>query len=294
VIPTFVIFLREGIEASMIVAILLAYLDRIGQRKHFRDVFAGVAAAMVLILAGGIAAYFLISRYSGSRVQTIFETITYLLAAVALTYMTFWMQRHSRTMSKDLEARSDAALAHHSRWGLGILSFTTVGREGVETMVFTLAIIFASTSKGASVHPSRWLLVGAIAGLAVALVIAFLIYRAGAKINLKRFFQVLGILLMIFAAGLVADSVENLQNLGWLPGGSHHLWSTEHVLSESSAFGDVLHSLLGYASNPTVLQGIVWVLYLAITMTAYVVVAKGSSSSSARTTKQVLEGASTN
>jgi len=294
VIPTFVIFLREGIEASMIVAILLAYLDRIGQRKHFRDVFAGVAAAMVLILAGGIAAYFLISRYSGSRVQTIFETITYLLAAVALTYMTFWMQRHSRTMSKDLEARSDAALAHHSRWGLGILSFTTVGREGVETMVFTLAIIFASTSKGASAHPSRWLLVGAIAGLAVALVIAFLIYRAGAKINLKRFFQVLGIVLMIFAAGLVADSVENLQNLGWLPGGSQHLWSTEHVLSESSAFGDVLHSLLGYASNPTVLQGIVWVLYLAITMTAYVVVAKRSSSSSARTTKQVLEGASTN
>jgi high-affinity iron transporter len=294
VIPTFVIFLREGIEASMIVAILLAYLDRIGQRKHFRDVFAGVAAALVLIVAGGVAAYFLISQYSGSRVQTIFETITFLLAAAALTYMTFWMQRHSRTMSKDLEARSDAALESHSRWGLGILSFTTVGREGVETMVFTLAIIFASTTKGTSSHPSRWLLVGALAGLAVALVIAFLIYRAGAKINLKRFFQVLGILLMVFAAGLVADSVENLQKLGWLPGGSQHLWSTEHVLSESSAFGDVLHSLLGYASNPTVLQGIVWVLYLAITMTAYFVVAKRSSTPSVRAKAKVLEGAATN
>src|SRR6202035_5198289 len=97
-IPTFVIFLREGIEASMIVAILLAYLDRIGQRRHFRDVFAGVAAAFVLITAGGIAPYLLIHRYSGSRTQQIFETVTYVLAAMVLTYMTFWMQRHARTM----------------------------------------------------------------------------------------------------------------------------------------------------------------------------------------------------
>jgi len=105
-IPTFVIFLREGVEASMIVAILLAYLDRIDQRRHFRDVFIGVGAALVLVLGGGIAAYLIIRQYDGSTVQTVFETITFLVAACVLTYMTFWMQAHSRTMTADLQRRS--------------------------------------------------------------------------------------------------------------------------------------------------------------------------------------------
>src|ERR1700752_3626059 len=98
-IATFVIFLREGIEASMIVAILLAYLDSIGQRRHFGQGRAGVAAALVLAGVGGVVAYETIKSYDGSRVQTIFETATYVVAAIVLTYMTFWMRRHSRTIS---------------------------------------------------------------------------------------------------------------------------------------------------------------------------------------------------
>ena len=133
-IPTFVIFLREGIEASMIVAILLAYLDRSGQRRHFRDIYWGVAAAMVLVVAGGVAAYLLIHSYDGSRVQTIFETVTYLIAATALTYMTFWMQSHAMTLSRDLERRSEIALSKGSRTGIAALAFTAVGREGLETI----------------------------------------------------------------------------------------------------------------------------------------------------------------
>jgi high-affinity iron transporter len=143
VIPTFVIFLREGVEASMIVAILLAYLDRINQRRHFKDVFIGVGAALLLVLGGGIAAYLIIKQYDGSTVQTVFETVTFLVAACVLTYMTFWMQAHSRTMSADLQRRSDEALDGRARWGLGLLAFQAVGREGLETMVFTLAIVFA-------------------------------------------------------------------------------------------------------------------------------------------------------
>jgi high-affinity iron transporter len=117
VIPTFVIFLREGIEASMIVAILLAYLERIGQRRHFRDVFGGVVAALVVSLGGGIAAFFLIRHYEGSNVQTYFETATYLLAAVILTYMTFWMQLHAKVLAKELADRSDLALSKGKRGG---------------------------------------------------------------------------------------------------------------------------------------------------------------------------------
>ena len=269
-IPTFVIFFREGIEASMIVAILLSYLKRIGQRRHFRDVFLGVGAALVLVLAGGIAAYEFIDQYNGSNVQIYFETATYLVAAGALTYMTFWMQRHARSLAKDLERQSDLALSGGARAGLGLLAFQAVGREGLETMVFTLAIIFASTKQaGAPLH-GNFLLLGAGLGLALALGVAFATYRMGAKLNLRRFFQVLGVVLMVFAAGLLADAVENMQRLGWLPFGRHVLWNSSHVVSEGSSIGDVLHSLLGYADRPTVLQALVWVAYVAVSTTAFV------------------------
>jgi high-affinity iron transporter len=269
-IPTFVIFLREGVEASMIVAILLAYLDRIGQRKHFRDVFLGVGLALVLVLAGGITAYELIATYDGSRVQTIFETCTYMVAVAALTYMTFWMKQHARGISTELQRRSDLALSSGSRWGLGILSFQAVGREGLETMVFTLAIVFASERQAATPVHGRWLFVGALLGLATALVIAFFIYKLGHRLNIGRFFLVLGVVLMVFAAGLLADAVENLQLLGWLPVWQHVLWNTSRTLSEGSSMGDVLHSLFGYADEPTALQLVAWVGYLVVAATLFV------------------------
>lgn len=269
-IPTFVIFFREGIEASMIVAVLLSYLNRIGQRRYFKDIFLGVSVALVLVLGGGIAAFLLIDQYDGSNVQTYFETATYLIAAGALTYMTFWMQSHARNMTKELERRSDQALSGGTRAGLGILAFQAVGREGVETMVFTLAIVFASTKQAATPVHGDFLLFGAALGLLIALCTAFAIYRLGARLNLRRFFQILGILLMIFAAGLLVDAVENLQQLGWLPFGQTALWNTSGWVSEGSNIGDVLHSLLGYAERPTVLQAVVWASYVAASIFAFI------------------------
>jgi high-affinity iron transporter len=260
-LATLVIFLREGVEASMIVAILLAYLNRIGRREYFRDVFIGVGAALILATAGGVAAYETIRSYAGSRVQTIFETVTFLVAASVLTYMTFWMRAHARSLSKELRARADAALDGRARWGLGLLAFQAVGREGLETVVFTLAIIFSTSTAGA--------LTGAAIGLAGALGIAFVIYRLGHRLNLARFFTVIGILLMVFAAGLLADSVENLQQLGWLPVLDSPMWHSARLLSENSAFGDVLHSFFGYSDAPTPLQLLIYVAYLAIAAAAY-------------------------
>jgi high-affinity iron transporter len=269
-IPTFVIFLREGIEASMIVAILLAYLDQIGQRRHFRDVLFGVAAAMVLVIGGGIAAYLVIREYDGSTVQTIFETFTFLVAATVLTYMTFWMQSHSRTMSADLRRRSEEALNGKARFGLGLLAFQAVGREGLETMVFTLAIVFASTAQSGTAAHGQGLLLGAVLGLTLAMVIAYVIYKLGRRLNLGLFFRVIGVVLMVFAAGLLADAVEDLQQLGWLPILEHSVWNTSTFLSEGSSLGDVFHSLLGYADRPTVLQLIVWVTYVSVSVTLFI------------------------
>jgi high-affinity iron transporter len=261
VLAALVIFLREGVEASMIIAILLAYLNRIGRRDHFRDVFAGVAAALLVATAGGVLAYETIRRYDGSRVQTIFETATYLLAVAVLTYMTFWMRRHARSISTELRARTDAALDSRARWGLALLAFQAVGREGLETVIFTLAIVFSASAAGA--------LSGALIGLAGSLGIAFMIYKAGHKINLGRFFTIIGVLLMVFAAGLLADSIENLQQLGWLPVLNTPMWHSASLLSEGSAVGDVLHSFFGYSDAPTPLQLLAYVLYLAVAVAIY-------------------------
>jgi high-affinity iron transporter len=255
-IATFVIFLREGIEASMIVAILLAYLDRAGQQKYRRDVLLGVGAALLLVLVGGVAAYVTIKDYVGSQAQLIFETVTYLLAAVVLTYMTFWMRNHAPTLSSELRARSQAAIDGRARWGLGLLAFQAVGREGLETMVFTLAIVFASSAHG--------VIAGGIAGLAVSLMIAYGLYHLGMKLDLAVFFRTVGALLMVFAAGILADAVENLQELNWLPFLTHPVWSTAHLLSEDSTLGDILHTFLGYADSPSALQVLVYCAYVII------------------------------
>lgn len=261
-IATGVIFLREGVEASMIIAILLAYLNRTGQRQHFRDVYLGVGAALLLAGGGGLAAYLTIRTYTGSRVQTIFETCTYLLAAVILTYMTFWMRSHARGIKNELQERVGAAVTRKARAGLALVGFQAVGREGVETVVFTLAIAFSTSQRGS-------MLTGALVGLAVALVIAFVMYRLGHRINLHRFFQIVGALLMIFAAGLLADAVQNMQELGWLPSFGQPLWHSGAILSESSALGDVAHSFLGYAQSPSILQVSIYVAYLAAVLAVF-------------------------
>jgi len=270
VLATLVIFLREGVEASMIVAILLAYLNRLGKREHFRDVFLGVGAALLVATAAGAIVYTTVRSYDGTRGQTIFETFTYLLAAAVLTYMTFWMRNHARSLSKELRARAEAALDGKARWGLGLLAFQAVGREGLETVVFTLAILFSTSPVGA--------VSGAALGLAGSLVIAFVIYRLGHKLNLGRFFTVIGVLLMVFAAGLLADAIENLQQLGWLPVLDLPMWHSGRLLSESSAFGDVLHSFFGYSDAPTPLQLLVYLAYLAIVIAAYLGLQSGSRS----------------
>lgn len=254
-VPVLVIFLREGVEASIIVAILLAYLNRMGLRRHFRDVFLGVAAALVLAGGGGIAAYLTIRTYDGSSVQTVFETITYLVAAAVLTYMTFWMQSHSRGLSGELQAKAQTAVSGGARMGLALLAFQAVGREGLETVVFTLAIAFSTSGQAT--------LIGAAIGLVIALAIAFAVYRLGHRLNLGRFFAIVGALLMLFAAGLLADAVQNMQELGWIRFGTQPLWNTSGLLSEDGTLGDIAHTFFGYADQPTVLQVAVYLVYFA-------------------------------
>src|SRR5256886_5029609 len=258
-IAAFVLFLREGLEASLIVSILFAALRQLGQVHQARAVWTGVILAVLASLLGGIALYVTIHEYIGSTFQTIFETITYLLAVVLLTTMTFWMQKHSRSMKKDITAKASIA---GSGLGLGLLAFTTVGRESLETAIFTLAFAFKTNG--------MLLLIGALLGLLVSLGLCVLVYRLGYKLDFRLFFRVMGILFLIFAAGLLGDAVQNIQQLGWITFGTTPLWNTAHFLSENSTLGDILHTFLGYAEAPTILQGLLYAMYLLVVGTIFI------------------------
>lgn len=253
VLATFVLFLREGLEASLVVSILFAVLRQLGQMRQARAVWIGVGLALVGSLLGGAAIYATVRAYDGTTFQTVFETVTYLLAVGLLTAMTFWMQRHSRSLKKELMARASTAT---SGFALGVLAFSTVGREGLETAVFTVAFAFQS---------SGWaMLLGGVLGIAAALGLCVLIYRLGYRLDYRLFFRVMGVILLVFAAGLLGDAIQNMQELGWLQIGMAHLWNTGHWLSEDSTVGDILHTFLGYAEAPTVLQTLLYLAYLGI------------------------------
>ena len=252
-LATFVLFLREGLEASLIVSMLLAALRQLGQMEKARAVWVGVGLAVLASLLGGIALFVTIRDYAGSTFQTVFETITYLIAVVLLTTMTFWMQKHSRSMKREITAKASVA---GTGLALGLLAFSTVGREGLETAIFTLAFAFQTNG--------LYLLLGAALGLLVAIVLCFFIYRLGYRLDFRVFFRVMGILLLIFAAGLLGDAIQNMQELGWITFATTPIWNTAHILSEESALGDILHTFVGYAEAPTMLQAIFFAAYLLV------------------------------
>jgi len=252
-IATFVLFLREGLEACLIISILFAALRQLGQMGKARAVWAGVGLAALGSLLGGLALYVFVHEYANTTLQTIFETMTYLVAVLLLTTMTFWMHRHSRSLKKEITAKATSA---GSGLALGLLAFITVGREGLESAFFTLAFAFQTNAV--------LLLAGALLGMLSAVGLCVLIYRLGYRLDYRLFFRVMGILLLFFAAGLLSDAVQNMQELGWLTIGTAPLWNTAHILSEESVIGDLLHGIIGYAQAPTVLQGIFYTMYLLV------------------------------
>ena len=261
-VGSLLIFAREGIEGTLICSILLTYLASAGRRDLFRFVFLGAGSAVVLAVAAGIVLW-VVSRdaFINSTAQAWFETGVFAVAVGVLTYMTFWMRRHSRTMGRELREKVSGVVSGGSGIAIALIAFVTVGREAIETVIFLLAIAYQSS-------PLQ-LVIGAVIGLAIALSVSFAMYRVGLRINLRRFFAVVGSLLMVVAAGLLADAVQNLQGLGVLPGGSLTLWNVSRALPDDTGIGDVLHGLVGYSASPTVLQAILWAGFLVVGLTLF-------------------------
>jgi high-affinity iron transporter len=248
------ITLREGLEAALIVGIVLGVLRQMGREERSRPVWAGVLAAVAVSFVAGLALNALGVAFEG-RGEEIFEGVAMLLAAGVLTWMIFWMQRQGRQIQADLEVDVRRAATGESTWALFSLAFVAVVREGIETVLFLTAAAFTATAGQT--------LVGGAVGLIVAIGIGWLIFVAGKELNVRAFFRVTGLLLMLFAAGLVAHGVHELQEARLLPTIVEHVWDVNPILSEDSTVGLFLKALFGYNGNPSLIEVLSYVAYYA-------------------------------
>jgi high-affinity iron transporter len=263
VIPTLVIGLREGVEASLIVGIIAAFLGRAGRRDALRQVWLGVSAAVGLALAVGIGLV-LLSRELPQRGQEGLETVIGAFALAMVTFMIFWMARHSRGLKKELEGVAADALAQGSARALVVMAFLAVLREGFETAVFLVAVIQNSTSTSAASGA-----VGAVVGLLIAVGIGFGIYRGGVRINYRRFFRLTGLVLILVAAGLATGVVHTAHEAGWFNAGQAEAFDLTWLVRPGTVLAALVTGVLGIQPRPTVAEVAAWLLY-AVPMLAFV------------------------
>ena len=248
---------REGLEAALIVGILIGYLVKIGQGHRARMAWAGVGTAVALsaLLAFGISA---VGAELQGRAEQIFEGVTMFLAVGVLTWMIFWMRFQARFLKVSLEKEVQTAATSGQTLALFSVAFVAVFREGVETALFLSASAFAADGGGT--------LIGALLGLAIAVALGWLIYASTVRLNVRLFFNVTSVLLLFFAAGLLAYGVHEFQEASLLPMTVEHVWNINHILDEKSALGEIMKALFGYNGNPSLLEVISYAAYWVVAL----------------------------
>lgn len=274
-IGTLMIGLREGLEAALVVSVLLAYAKRLGRPDAVVKIWAGVAAAIMLSLA--IGAILTFGAYGLSfRAQELIGGSLSIVAVAMVTWMVFWMLRAAKGLSGELRGKLDRALLGGG-WGVAAIGFVSVGREGIETALFIWA-----TTRASSISPLLGFL-SAVSGIILAVALGWALFRGMLRIDLTRFFRWSGVLLIVFAAGVLAYGVHDLQEAGFLPGpftpvpdgaGPLAAWYGDaawafripHVIAPDSAIGAILKGVFGFSPEMTRLEVIVWFAYLVPTL----------------------------
>jgi high-affinity iron transporter len=245
--------LREGIEAALIIGIVLAALKKINRADLRSWVWSGVLAAALLSLAISFFLDRLGLSFQG-KVEQIFEGLAMLSAAALLTWMILWMQRHSASLKTELEAQTAQAASGRDKTAIFSLIFFAVFREGLELSLFLLAAQLVSSCYDTTL--------GTLLGLALAVVIGWIFFSLSSRLSLQRFFQATNILLILFAAGLVGLAVHELNEAGWIPELIDHVWNLSSILSEESTLGGIFKALFGYQSSPSLAAIIGYLIYL--------------------------------
>ncbi|HYF12146.1 MAG TPA: iron uptake transporter permease EfeU [Actinomycetota bacterium] len=255
----FIIALREGIEAALIVSILLAYLKQLQRTDRSKLVWWGTGLALAVSIAAGTLIFVIGGEFEGTAEQ-VFEGLVTLSAVVVLTWMIFWMRRQGARIKSELQEKVDTALVAGG-FALAALAFFAVLREGIETALFIFAAAEGTAVEAGGIGAQ---LIGAALGLGLATVLGVLLYRGGIRLNLRTFFRVTGAVLIVIAAGLFAYSIHELQEAGWFPVLESHAFDLSASLPDDSGVGAVLRGLVGYNADPTVLEVVSWLAYLVV------------------------------
>ncbi|AKB85225.1 FTR1 family protein [Methanococcoides methylutens] len=245
---SFMITFREGLEAFLIVGIILAYLVQTRRTELNKYVYGATGLAIVGSLAAAVVFNLLSIQFEG-RNEELFEGIVMLVAAVILTSMIIWMARESNNISTTIQEQVEGKKAY----GLFGLAFLSVFREGIETVLF-LGAAAMNTETNAVLY-------GGIAGLSVSVVVAYLVFKYSSHTSMNNFFKVTSIFLILFAAGLAAHGVHELQEAGVVPIVVEHVWDINHIIDEKGTFGSVMKSLFGYNGNPSLIEVLTYAGY---------------------------------
>lgn len=257
----YLIGLREGLEASLVVCILIAYLVKTGRRDAIRPIWIGIGIAVAIALGFGCVLEFGSQELTFQAQEALGGSLS-VLAVGLVTWMVFWMRRTARHLKSELHGKLDAAL----KMGTGALvatAFLAVGREGLETALFVWASVHAASD--GTPRP----LIGVALGLATAVFLGWLFYRGALKINLAKFFTWTGGMLVVVAAGVLAYGFHDLQEADWLPGLNNLAFDISSTIPPDSWYGTLLKGVFNFQPDPTVLQVTVWLLYLIPTLAIF-------------------------
>lgn len=250
-----IIALRESLEAFLIVGILLAYLRQMGATQHAKWIYAGVILGLLAALLASVILRVVVDQFNAFSYQMYLNVVIMLTAAGVLTFMAVWMQKQAR----EATGASTELLRQHvdsgNIFGIVLIAFVSVLREGIETILFFSALVYS----GGSVS-----IIGGLLGMAMAIFLVWLLMKVTKNVPIGPFFRWTSLLLIVIAAGLIASVVNILQGQGLLPGTHAPLFDTSNFLSDTSGIGHFMRGLFGYNATPTPLQFIVWMLYLAV------------------------------
>jgi high-affinity iron transporter len=257
VLAAFLLVLREGFEATLLVAIILAYLTKTGRSGSILNVWYGIGAATALSVVAGAAMFFTASSLSGDASE-IFKGVTMWFAVGVLTYMILWMRRQARTVASDIRRGVDEAVGKGGALALATLAFVMVFREGLETALFMFSITQVSSPLQVTL--------GSIAGLAGAVGLGYAVYVGGRRLNLGAFFKVTGLLLLVVAAGLLAHGMAMFEFASLVPAVYYPLWdlSSVAILTSESTLGQFLVAFFGWDPKPDLLEFGLWIGYLVV------------------------------
>jgi len=254
----FLITMRESIEAALIIGILLTYLSKVGHKELRKDIWLGTIAAILTSVGAAMLFYFVLGEFE--QYVEIIEGFAMIIAAIILTWVIIWMMKTGKDMKGKLEDRIELTISKEKRFGLIFLAFISVLREGIETVLFMVGVV--------TVEDNVWAIIwSSIAGIAVSVVIGIALFWSGQRINLKHFFNITSVILIIFAAGLFAHGLHEFQEIGWFGSEDFFLqrivWDTSAILNDKTMeLGKFLRALVGYQDKPTWLELISYVTYV--------------------------------